>query len=125
MYRLGVDHAASFLLMRAHRGAPTKSITDSVLRHREIIIAYSKHYVLNVRPSPRWKQRCIVLRMPEGEGPTGRAGVLLIKFTHTFGTAAALLDINRLRQRFHVVLEPDWAGYGLPTSWRGAVQDPR
>lgn len=121
MYRLGANRAASFLLMRAHRGAPTKSITDSVLRQREIIIAYSKHYVLNVRPSPRWKQRCIVLRMPEGEGPTGRAGVLLIKFTGTFGTAAALLDINRLRQRFHVVLEPDWAGYCLPDilAWCG------
>jgi len=121
MYRVGANRAATSLLMRAHRGAPTKWITESVLRHRDFIIAYSKNFVMNARPSPRWKQRCIVLQLPAGEGATGRAGVLLMKFTRTFGTAAALLDINRLRQRFHVVLEPDWAGYCLPDilAWCG------
>jgi glycosyltransferase involved in cell wall biosynthesis len=121
LYRLGASQAACFLLMRAHRGMPTRTITHSVLRHREAIIRYSRSYVRRVDAAPGWQRRCIVLRMPAGETAAARPGVLLIKFSRTFGAAAAMLNTRELRRQYYVVLEPDWAGYCLPEilAWCG------
>lgn len=114
LYRLGIRDAATALLMRAHRGAPTERITASVIRNRDAVIRYSKRYVASMRPDPKWKQRCLVLRLPDPDDPQLSPGVLLIKFSRAFGTAAAVLDVSRLQKHYQVVLEPSWAGYCTP-----------
>lgn len=58
--------------------------------------------------------RAIVLRAPDVRGGTISKGVLLIKFTETFRYFYHYLDIGRLLEMFHIVLEPSWSGYCLP-----------
>jgi glycosyltransferase involved in cell wall biosynthesis len=41
-------------------------------------------------------------------------GVILLKYARTFSAAVALLDVNRLQERYRFVLEPCWAGYCDP-----------
>lgn len=114
LYRLGIRDPATALLMYAHRGAPTERITASVVKYRESVIQYSKRYVKNLPPNPRWKQRCLVLRLPDPDDARLQPGVLLINFSRAFGTVAALLDLSCLQQHYQVVLEPSWAGYCTP-----------
>jgi glycosyltransferase involved in cell wall biosynthesis len=41
-------------------------------------------------------------------------GVILLKYARTFSATVALLDVNRLVERYRFVLEPCWAGYCDP-----------
>lgn len=113
-FALGSGDLASSMLMRAHRAVPSERITEAVVTHRDKLIEYSKRYVRSIPHRPGWVQRCIVLRLPGTSGASPRKGVLLIKFTSAAAAAAASVDVGRLCERFHVVLEPSWAGYCSP-----------
>lgn len=52
----------------------------------------------------------IVLKRPT----PGQKGVILLKYARTFEAVIALLDFDRLRDRYLFVLEPCWAGYCDP-----------
>jgi glycosyltransferase involved in cell wall biosynthesis len=58
----------------------------------------------------------LVLAEPEfADGVIIKKGVLLIKFTATFGILYASVDRNELSRLFHIVLEPSWSGYADPS----------
>lgn len=52
----------------------------------------------------------IVLKSPSDR----EKGVILLKYARTFSAVVALLDLERLMDRYQFVLEPCWAGYCDP-----------
>ncbi|EAR11143.1 glycosyltransferase [Reinekea blandensis] len=63
----------------------------------------------------RLNARILITAIPEVEENIVKSkGILIIKFSETFGFLAHLADLPRLQKYFHVVLEPSWVGYALP-----------
>jgi len=61
-------------------------------------------------PHELWRD-VIVLKSPSvDEMGAWEKGVILLKYARTFSAVVALLDVERLRERYTFVLEPCWAG---------------
>jgi glycosyltransferase involved in cell wall biosynthesis len=59
-------------------------------------------------------KRVLVLKSPRRTHGRIERGVVLIKFTGSFGPVFAALHGTGFFERYRVVLEPSWSGYALP-----------
>ena len=55
--------------------------------------------------------RTIILKWPSFHEYHHSKGILLIKFTRTFSYYLKNINIPKLNEYFHIVLEPSWSGY--------------
>jgi len=66
-------------------------------------------YTLTGGPHDLFRDLIVLKRWRPGE-----KGVILLKYVRTFDAVVAMLDIERLLERYTFVLEPCWAGYCDP-----------
>jgi len=69
--------------------------------------------------------RTIVLKWPSFQEASLSKGILLVKFTRTFSYYLKNIDIPKLCEYFHIVLEPSWSGYADADilGWVGASKN--
>lgn len=97
-----------------------------VRAHLQVIGKHSVNLIGPPRKLEALDRRCLILAEPQVRGSEIlRKGVLLVSFTETSSALFASVDVAELTSRFHVVLEPSWAGYADPAilCWLN-VQDP-
>jgi glycosyltransferase involved in cell wall biosynthesis len=114
------------LLTTAHRATMARLIRAPIERllkqppaplvARRFNAAYDE-YLQSITTSDPHRQpakllgtRVMVVKSP---GPNER-GVLVIDYTYTFPILARYFDLDRLCQRFYIVLEPSWVGFCTP-----------
>ncbi|WP_179959393.1 glycosyltransferase [Marinobacter changyiensis] len=60
-------------------------------------------------------KRTLIIKAPKIlENGNLEKGIMLIKFTDSFLVMFSKFDFNAISEKFHIVLEPSWAGYCLP-----------
>jgi len=98
-----------------------KSMRYDPRRRNHALLLERKHDLALAKPTFRGEEsarkaicgRSLVLKDPMYCGGVIEKGVLLIKFTKTFGEAFSLLDFGEIEKYFMIVLEPSWSGYSL------------
>jgi glycosyltransferase involved in cell wall biosynthesis len=55
-----------------------------------------------------------LLLLKEPDPATGELGVIILKYGQSFGRFVAVYDIERVLERYQIVLEPSWVGYRDP-----------
>lgn len=115
------------LLLRSHRIMNTnlaqRLIAEKVLRLPSALQMLITTDVFGEESA----RRTIVLKWPDMGGASARRrGIMLIKFTRTFGYFHLNVDIQELARYFHIVLEPSWAGYADPNilAWANQTNEP-
>ena len=129
MMMLGKTRLGVALLCRLHRGnylAAANRAAEETVRHaihgiNSRVTQVFRDQVANVASSkgtarffedPRriWGTAALVVKSSHGN----EKGVIAVHYNHVFPLLARFFDIERIAQRYHVVLEPSWSGYCDP-----------
>ncbi|WP_372997847.1 glycosyltransferase [Marinobacter sp.] len=108
-------------LMSAHRISNGQSglAQELLIKNRSAMIDYATNYIKN----KYYKEteislamgRAIILKAPLMRNSVVlEKGIILLKFTNSFGVLFQKYDFNRISEDYYIVLEPSWAGYCLP-----------
>ncbi len=112
----GLKRQAVSLMLAGSRLTDGERFTLTLSRHLELISKEVEELLPDALPMASLDRRCLVLAEPRiARGQVVRKGILLVSFTETSGRLYASADIGQLSQRFHLVLEPSWAGYADPS----------
>lgn len=122
---LGRRGSAYSLRMAAHRVHPSDLTTKAVLSKIDPTSEWLMRLTSQSEPEERALERTIILRLPKrGQGQIVK-GIILISFTATFGYYHKNIDVKRLGEYFHIILEPSWASYCDPDILAWAVTSGR
>lgn len=103
------------LLLKASRYSDSRRFLRTMRRRLPEIMAEAPALLPAPVPVSDLGSRCLVLAEPMiSDGRVERKGVLLASFSATGGRLFVSADREELFEKFHIVLEPSWAGYGDP-----------
>ena len=129
---LGVRHRAfnDFCwIVRVARVGPWSGLARAVIdRQIETALRTGRNPFVHAYLRSSLSRRCAATFSLAGPGPndlfrdlivlkaatTNEKGVILLKYARTFEAVVALLDLDRLLERYTFALEPCWAGYCDP-----------
>jgi glycosyltransferase involved in cell wall biosynthesis len=102
-------------ILMACRFSDGRRFQQAVRSHLHLVVEHSASLVASARRLETLDRRCLVLAEPRVSGTRIlRKGVLLVSFTETSSALFSSVDASELAKRFHLVLEPSWAGYADP-----------
>lgn len=106
----GVTH-----LLTASRYSDSRDFTSSICSNLELVRHTAPRLLPPCTSLKEIESRLLVLAEPMIEdGRVLRKGVLLVSFTETAARLYSCPERERLIERFHLVLEPSFAGYADP-----------
>ena len=124
----GRRYKAFLLLSAVHRGNWSKTadrIVERLFRnelsgnHRQGTRSrVLRHHISAIQPSPgtdaffHHPEKLIGKRLLVLKPPVEREkGIVLIDYSFTFPMVARFFDLERIADRYHIVIEPSWSGY--------------
>ena len=125
LWMIGVKRAAFGLSLRSLRynfNSPSLSVLKKVLAKEKSFIREKITSGVQIGEA---SDRTIILKWPSFNETRFSKGILLIKFTRTFSYYLKNIDISKLSEYFHIVLEPSWSGYADPDilGWIGVSKN--
>lgn len=100
-YEFGLHYAKLFFSVQKNEG---KKLIDMFVRDIEALENTKKFFD---DPSKMFPSVVTVLQNPEGN----QKGALIINYSYYFPLFVRFFDVEAISKRFHIILEPSWAGF--------------